>query len=317
MQRAILEVKWGPLHGRKAVLAPGEKIRVGRKDRADLIVAKDTKMSGVHFELAWDGATCKVRDLKSATGTFLGGTPVTDSVVINGAWIRAGETDFSVYFERATPPPTPPLLDDPDDDEDYPPIVQKVRLEKRAERQREAAELMARKRAALKELRAVSEAAAARKERLYAVLDAARSDRILVVLRESIETYRSLYEGIDGEVMSQAAPHLVELPRGSALLEQLVMEGWEERWGIFFTFPRSFRDARRHLRHFLMVRDDDTRKRLYFRFYDPGVLREFLPLATVRQRDEFFGEVTAFYAESERGALLKFERGTGASDADD
>jgi pSer/pThr/pTyr-binding forkhead associated (FHA) protein len=317
VQRAILEVKWGPLHGRKAIIAPGEKIRVGRKERANLIVAKDAKMSGVHFELAWDGSTCKVRDLKSATGTFLGGTPVTDSVVVNGAWIRAGETDFSVHFERATPPPAPPLLDDPEDDEDYPPIIQKVRVEKREERRREAAELMTRKQAALKDLRAVSEDAASRKERLYAVLDAARSDRILVLLRESVETYRSLYEGVDGEVMSPAAPYLAELPRGSALLEHLVMEGWEGRWGIFFTCPRPFRDARRHLRHFLMVRDDDTRKRLYFRFYDPGVLREFLPLSTVRQRAEFFGEVTAFYAESERGALLKFERGTGASDADD
>ena len=51
--------------------------------------------------------------------------------------------------------------------------------------------------------------------------------------------------------------------------------------------------------------DADTRKKYYFRFYDPGVLRVFLPTATPKQRSELFNDVTAFFMEGEEGDLLR------------
>ncbi|AKT43485.1 DUF4123 domain-containing protein [Chondromyces crocatus] len=308
MQRAILAVRYGPLDGKKAILEPGERLRVGRKARADLAIPDD-QMSGVHFELTWDGARCRMRDLRSSAGTLLGGERVEAGEVQNGAWIRAGGTDFMVHLEAATPPPTDDdaYLDDAEPDE-VEPLAALWLSQNRASRQAAREARAARSEAALQALQKVE-------GNLYAVLDAARSERILVLLRESVETYRSLYEGIDGESMEHVAPHLVELPRGSKLLGRLVREGWEQRWGIFVETSRSvrsFKELRRHLRRFLMIADADTRKKFYFRFYDPGVLREFLPITTPKQRSELFGQqVGAFLMEDAHGGLARFDAEVG------
>src|SRR3954464_5135648 len=148
MMRAIVEIRGGPLQGRKALLEPGTTLRVGRTERADLVVPGDGHLSNVHFELAWDGEGCRLTDLRSAEGTALNGARVDEAGVAHGAWIRAGETVFSVYFEEATPPRR-----GPEDD----------------------AGTKARKERALAALEADPDP-------LFAVLDAARTDRILELL---------------------------------------------------------------------------------------------------------------------------------------
>jgi hypothetical protein len=55
-----------------------------------------------------------------------------------------------------------------------------------------------------------------------------------------------------------------------------------------------------------MVEDDETRQRMYFRFYDPRVLREFMPIATLRQKDDLFEGVEAMLLEDETGEMLRF-----------
>lgn len=301
MQRAIVELRRGPDHVAKAILRPGESIRVGRKPRAQWIVSDDN-MSGVHFEVEWNGKTCEVRDLKSAKGTLVGGEKIAGPVQIgNGGWIRAGETDFMVYLEAATPPPM--------DDEAYfndaeegeiEPLAWQWLEENREPRRLAREALAARREAALQKLQAV-------RGNMFAVVDAARDDRILILVRESVEHYQSLYEGVEGEALAHVAPHLVELPKGSGLLQRLVREGWEARWASFMETSLSFKELRRHLRRFLMVADADTRKKMYFRFYDPVVLRSFLPASTVKQRAEFFGEIDAFYVEDENGNVARFD----------
>ncbi len=303
MQRAILELRRGPENGLKAILAPGERIRVGRKPRAQWIIADD-QMSGAHFEVKWDGQKCEVRDLKSATGTLVSGEKITSPVGIgNGGWIRAGSTDFMVYFEATTPPPTDDdaYLDDAEEGE-----VEELAwqwLEENREPRRIAREALAgRRESALQKLQSVEGA-------LFAIVDAARDDRILILVRESVERYQSLYEGVEGEALGHVAPFLVELSKGSGLLGRLVREGWENRWMTFIEAPLSFKELRRHLRRFLMVADADTRKKMYFRFYDPGVLRSFIPTCTPKQRAEFFGEINAFYLEDEDGNVAQFHAG--------
>ena len=296
MQRAILAVQFGPLEGTKAILEPGGRLRVGRKPNADLVVP-DKQMSGVHFELSWDGDRCALRDLESARGTLLGGEPVTAGEVPHGGWIRAGGTDFLLHVEARTPPPIDfeSYLDDAEEDE-VEPLAAQWLAENREPRRRAAEARDRRAEAALRALEGGPEP-------LYAILDAARSDRIPVLLKESVEAYRSLFEGLEGDSMAHVAPYLVELPRGSALLGRIVREGWERRWGVFLAYPRSFKELRRHLRRLLMVADAETRKKYYFRFYDPVVLRAFLPTCSTRQRSEMFGEIRVFFAEGAEGEL--------------
>jgi pSer/pThr/pTyr-binding forkhead associated (FHA) protein len=302
VQRAILELRWGPEAGTKAVLEPGQSLRVGRKQGAEWLV-EDKHLSGAHFEVAWDGARFTVRDLDSAAGTLIGGEKLAKGELQNGGWIRAGETDFMVYFEEATPPPIDEdaWLFEAEEDE-LSPLQARWVAENREPIQKAAAARAARCETALRALSALPLP-------LFAVLDAARTPRILTVLRESVERYRSLYEGIDGESLEHVAPYLVQLEPGSPLLARLVREGWEGRWGIFLESSRSFKELRRHLRRFLMVADGDTRQRYYFRFYDPAVMRRFLPTTTVKQNDELFGEhVHAFDMEGEEGEPARFTR---------
>lgn len=304
MQRVILEVSLGPLTGTRKVLSPGEKLRVGRRERADLVVPDDM-MSAPHFEIAWDGDRCTLKDLRSRKGTFVGGAQVKTAELHNASWIRAGSSDFLLFFEEATPPPVDreEELLDADEDDVSPATAHWLRLN-RASRKHVLKARDARAAAALEMLREVPAP-------LFAVLDGARSDRILTLLQESVEPYRSLYEGIPGEALAHVAPYLVSLPRGSRLLGRLVTEGWGKRWGSYFSCRRPFKEVRRHLRRFLMVADADTRQRFYFRFYDPGVLRSFFPTATERQRVELFGEIESFLVEGEHGELLRFDAPPG------
>lgn len=268
--RLIVQVRWGPLAGLKAIVLPGHTLRVGRAEPAELVVPGDARLSETHFEIAWDGGRCRLRDLRSGAGTQLGGEVVREADVPHGGWVRAGATDFYAYFEDETPPQEPAMM-------------------------------TAFKSRTLEVLRSQAEP-------LLAVLDAARDARILVLLRESVEECRSLYEGSQGDVLEDIAPYLVSIPKDSRLLEALVQEGWGRHWGVFLTSRLPFKDVRRHLRKFLMVRDPANQE-LYFRFYDPRVLRIFLPACTPEQTQAFFEGVQAYLMEGEDQAhLVRFTR---------
>lgn len=255
-RHAIVQVRWGPMACRKAIVAPGQTLRVGRADLVGLTVAHDTKLADAHFEVSWDGSRGWVQDLSSLPGTFLGGQRVEKAELANGSWLRASRTDFSVYFERTTSPVPPPEPDSPE--------MTKLKAE------------------ALRVLRE-------QKEPLYAILDAARSERILELVRESVEEYWSLYEGPKGDALANVAPYLVRLHLDSKLLAALVNEGWSQSWGIYLTCALSPMEVRRHFRKLLMVEAEGKEGRLYFRFYDPRSLHLFLQACTTVQKNDLFG----------------------------
>jgi len=208
--------------------------------------------------------------------------------VAHGAFIKAGQTVFSVYVEHQTPPDEIALEDDED-------LDAREREERAAAREREAA----RRKKATDALDMLSRVA--REAPLFAVLDAARDERIVELCRESVEELRSLYDGVQGDALAEVAPRLVRLPAGSTLLDKLVLEGWSKRWGVYLTCDLPFVELRRHLRRFLMVEDEETGQPMYFRYYDPGVLRDFLPTCTPRQLEELIGPIDAIILEREDG----------------
>lgn len=273
-RRAILVVRWGPLSCRKAVVAPGQVLRVGRAESMDLAVPQDKELAEAHFELSWSGSRGWLKSLRGPEGTLLEGQPVEQGEVFNGSWVRAGQTDFSVYFERTTPPRKP--------------------------EQPEPPELMAHKAQALEVLR--------RQEApLYAILDAARSERVLELVHESVEECRSLYEGPQGDLLADVAPYLVSLAdKGSWLLEALVQEGWGEHWGVYLTSRQSFLEVRRQLRKFLMVESEAEEGRFYFRFYDPRVLSPLLCTSEEETRQEFFGATERFILSGPSGVVEEY-----------
>jgi len=88
--------------------------------------------------------------------------------------------------------------------------------------------------------------------------------------------------------------------------------GWGNSWGIPFRSTYEMPDLHKHFRKFLKV-DTEDGQQMYFRFYDPRVLRIFLPNSEAGQVREFFGPVEYFIAEDEDPATFtKYSQINGA-----
>jgi hypothetical protein len=102
-----LEIMSGPLTGKQAAVPEDRALTVGRGERAGLAVPGDTRISGVHFAVEWDGKVCRVMDRRSTNGTTLNGNPVTEAIVREGDMIGAGDTKFVVRFGAQAQQPSP------------------------------------------------------------------------------------------------------------------------------------------------------------------------------------------------------------------
>jgi hypothetical protein len=140
----------------------------------------------------------------------------------------------------------------------------------------------------------------------HAILDAARSEHILPVLAELKLDYGSLYDGYSAQSLAAVAPYLVKLPLDGDQIDRLVRCAWGNSWGIFLGCRKETDILRRHLRHFLMILDEQG-EQVYFRYYDPRVLRKFLPSCLPDEVQSFFGPIHGFYLEGETSSdLLAF-----------
>lgn len=143
---------------------------------------------------------------------------------------------------------------------------------------------------------------------VYALLDGARDDRIAPLVWRSGLPYTCLYAGTLSPALQSAAPYLVQLAPESRLFHTLVELGWGQAWGVFavaqadVTLPL----LRKHFRSLLRVQDEQGRV-LAFRFYDPRVLRAYLPTCDASERRRFFGPVQGMACEDQPAqALLQF-----------
>ena len=133
----------------------------------------------------------------------------------------------------------------------------------------------------------------------YAVVDGAAADadvHLPTLLWDSGVDHACLYEGTLAPDMAAVAPYLVRLDRANAATRTLLTEGWNRHWNLLLRSGADFAAVRRHLRQFLLARDESGR-RVYFRFYDPRVLPAYADSCTVEERRTFFGPVTEFLAQ--------------------
>jgi len=142
----------------------------------------------------------------------------------------------------------------------------------------------------------------------YGVLDGARNPRIHRLVGASGKMYRPLYDGELSPGMRQVSPYIVELDPRHAFTRSLLDQAWGNSWGVFVAAPMSLDVVRRHLRRLLRV-TDERGKNLLFRFYDPRVLRVYLPTCTTSELETFFGPLVRFVAEdADEQVALTFER---------
>jgi hypothetical protein len=102
-----LEIKTGRFAGRIISVPEGQSVTVGRTPRSSVAIASDTFLSGIHFAVECNGASCRLVDQKSANGTFLNGARVAEAVVHDGDEITAGKTVFAVHLVGEELKPAP------------------------------------------------------------------------------------------------------------------------------------------------------------------------------------------------------------------
>ncbi len=141
---------------------------------------------------------------------------------------------------------------------------------------------------------------------LFALFDAARERGIHEQIRRSSLEYGCLFTGHLSEELLSAAPYIVRIVPGSVTFQRLIEQGWGHAWGLFLAARAGLHTVRRHLRGLLQVRTENH-KRLFFRYYDPRVLRIFLPICDPAQLVQVFGPIQRFDIETPDGSqLLRF-----------
>jgi len=133
---------------------------------------------------------------------------------------------------------------------------------------------------------------------VFAVLDGASVPDLVKNLYQFEPEYCCLYRGELEADMASVAPYLVKLEPQDEFTEWLLREGWGAHWGVFFTTTTTLRALRDHFREFHTVELPDQRTVL-FRYYDPRVLRSFLPVCNAAELSLFYGPVQSFIAEGD------------------
>ena len=304
----LLEIRSGRNAGSQIPLTPGQPLRIGRTNKAEHAFPDDPRMSGVHCAFECDARGCRVRDLDSSNGTFLNGARIKEATLANGDEIRAGNTVivFRIIAQESRAPlpsqpkpPSPP----PAPLSGEPPAPHLLFTDTSPAAPRSSAMWPAAQPLppAIPKLR-LPDLLRKDFQPLYALLDASREPSVLKVILESKEEYQSLYEGPQGAQLTHFAPYLIRIPPKSALLDTLVNQAWSKSWGVFLTSDKPLKDLRTHFRHFLTVKLPDGQQ-VYFRYYDPRVLRLFLPTCLPEETAQFFGPVKQFLIEAEDPAL--------------
>ncbi len=133
---------------------------------------------------------------------------------------------------------------------------------------------------------------------VWAIVDGARERRVYITLLDSYLNYKCLYSGTLPPELEASAPYLVQLEHEDQYTRRLLNLAWGNSWGVFLKCDTSIETLRRHLRGFLLVQDWRAR-RLVFRYYDPRVLRVYLPTCTPEELRTVFGPIERFWMEDE------------------
>jgi hypothetical protein len=114
----------------------------------------------------------------------------------------------------------------------------------------------------------------------------------------------------------EVAPYLVRLENDAPFTRELLRMGWGESFFVLALSAGTLEELRRHFRRFLKVKDE-AGATLIFRWYDPRVLRVYLPTCSASELHVLFGPVGMYMTEGETAAALhRFYRRDGSLEGD-
>lgn len=109
----------------------------------------------------------------------------------------------------------------------------------------------------------------------------------------------ALRTSIQPEDFETITPHLLPCEVESQLYNWITTDGKGDSWGIFVKSELDLEPLVEQLQKLLIVSMETNGRWVYFRFYDPRVLRGFLPGCEKKQLEELFTGVESFYCEAE------------------
>jgi hypothetical protein len=139
--------------------------------------------------------------------------------------------------------------------------------------------------------------------KLYCVLDGASVPELPARLYEMRPPHYCLFRGELAPDMAHVAPYVINLLPDAPFTDWVLSESFGKHWGIFAHCRYSIKEMRRHCRALVTVYTEKGEP-LLFRYYDPRVLRKFLPTCNAGELKMFFGKVETFFTETEDGQNL-------------
>ena len=139
--------------------------------------------------------------------------------------------------------------------------------------------------------------------RIYAVLDGASVPDLPLKLFEMKPPRYCLFPGDLEPDEAEVAPYLVRLYPNMPFTNWFLKEFWGKHWGIIVHSRKPLQEMRGHFRSLVNVYDEKGDP-MIFRYYDPRVLRRYLPTCKPAELKVFFGDVETFFAESEDNTKL-------------
>jgi hypothetical protein len=274
---------------------PAGRTIVGRALSCPVAIA-DQSLSREHFEIEWNATVCLLRDLDSRNGVQVNGRTVREAVLASGDEIAAGSVLFrfqlvegrlSAKGDGAVDVAPEATL------EPHPVFTSIASALSPAADPPEPGSLLAKLTAAFDPRPDC---------RLYAIVDGAQAVDLAFTARLMGHGVYTLFLGPIAEVAARVGPCLVALGDRSAFLEKW-SDALGSHAGVLFESSADLTRLCAHLRH-VFVATDEERQEYFFRFYDPRVLRAFLPTCRPDELDEFFGPIARWLAEDESGAAI-------------
>lgn len=138
---------------------------------------------------------------------------------------------------------------------------------------------------------------------LFAIVDGAAVEGLPNLLDAAAANYRCLYRGELDDDLNAAAPYLLELDQKSEFGRNFATARWGHSAAVFVHVSPSadIDDLRRHFRKLNRVKGPAGEDYL-FRYYDPRVLRVFLPTCDGEQLAAMFDDVVLAYVCEGEGA---------------
>lgn len=139
---------------------------------------------------------------------------------------------------------------------------------------------------------------------LFALVDAARDPQLYDALVQPDVEASCLYTEELPEELARAAPYVVDLDRSPDFTDRF-HQAWGKSWGVLARAPVDLETLRRHFKSLNVVRGPDGQK-LLFRYYDPRVLRVYLPTCTPDELRRVLGPVREIVTEGADCTAIRF-----------